>query len=158
MYKWITFKELRGLSRTEFARELGKSCLAIWIDDSAGFGTFPLEAMECNTPVIGKMPNMIPEWMEATDDNGVKHIRNNGIWTNTTLNIPELISTYLRIWLEDNIPEDLSNEMEKTKGSYTPERQKEAISVTYKHLVENRKEELNNLLTMLEEAEVETTK
>ena len=158
MYKWITFKELRGLSRTEFARELGKSCLAVWIDDSAGFGTFPLEAIECNTPVIGKMPNMIPEWMEATDDNGVTHIRNNGVWTNTTLNIPELISTYLRIWLEDNVPTDLTNEMVKTKGSYTPERQKEAISVTYKHLVENRKEELNNLLTMLEEAEVETTK
>ena len=64
IYKWITFKELRGLPRQQFASELAKCCLAVWLDDTAGFGTFPLEAIECNTPVIGKMPNLIPEWME----------------------------------------------------------------------------------------------
>ena len=103
-YKWVTFKELRGLSRKQFADELGKSCLAVWIDDNSGFGTFPLEAMECNTPVIGKIPALVPEWMEGVDDNNNPVIKNNGVWTNTHVNIPELISTYMKVWLEDSVP------------------------------------------------------
>ncbi len=151
IYKWITFKELRGLSREQFAVELGKSCLSIWIDDTSGFGTFPLEAMECNTPVIGKMPNLIPEWMETTDENGGTIIKNNGVWTNTTINIPELIATYMKIWLEDSVPADLINGIKDSQGKYTPERQKDEVSKIYSGLVENRKLEMNNILSTLKE-------
>lgn len=146
MYKWVSFKELRGLTREKFAEELGKSCLAIWVDDSSGFGTFPIEAMECETPVIGKIPNLVPEWMESTDDEGNLAIKNNGVWTNTTLNIPELIATYMKVWLEDSIPSDLLENIRESNGKYTPERQKEVMSKIYSQLVEERKEELNNML------------
>lgn len=151
IYKWITFKELRGLSRQNFATELGKSCLAVWIDDASGFGTFPLEAMECNTPVIGKMPNLIPEWMETTDSEGVLTIKNNGVWTNTTINIPELIGTYLKVWLEDSVPTDLVNGINESKGQYTTDRQKSAIDIVYGEILTNRKQELNNVLKNLKE-------
>ena len=149
MYKWITFKELRGFSREQFANELASSCLAIWIDDQAGFGTFPIEAIECETPVIGKIPNMLPEWLESKDENGNVVVRNNGIWTNTTLNIPELIATYMKVWLEDEIPQDLINGMKESQGQYTPEKQKEAISLVYSGLLENRVAELNGMLETL---------
>ena len=145
IYKWVTFKELRGLSRQNFATELGKSCLAVWIDDAAGFGTFPLEAIESNTPVIGKMPNMIPEWMETVDEEGNVTIKNNGVWTNTTLNIPELIATYIKVWLEDSVPTDLVEGIKNSQGKYTTEKQKETIKNVYNGLVENRKIEMTNL-------------
>jgi hypothetical protein len=145
IYKWVTFKELRGLSRQNFATELGKSCLAVWIDDAAGFGTFPLEAIESNTPVIGKMPNMIPEWMETVDEEGNVTIKNNGVWTNTTLNIPELIATYIKVWLEDSVPADLVEGIKNSQGQYTTEKQKETIKDVYNGLVENRKAEITNL-------------
>jgi hypothetical protein len=154
IYKWITFKELRGLSREQFAEELGKCCLAVWLDDSAGFGTFPLEAIQCNTPVIGKMPNMIPEWMEETDEAGNGKIRNNGVWTNTHLNIPELIGTFMKVWLEDNVPADLIQGMEETKNTYTVEKQVESIKTVYNGLVEARKEEFKNALENLLQGEV----
>ena len=147
MYKWVTFKELRGLSRKTFAEELSKSCLAVWIDDQAGFGTFPVEAMECGTPVIGKIPNMIPEWMETTDEQGNLVVKNNGIWTNTTLNIPELIATYIKVWLEDSIPTDLIEGIKDSTGKYTSEKQKEVLANVYAQLVDERKEELNNMLS-----------
>lgn len=153
MYKWITFKELRGLTRQQFASELGKSCLAIWIDDTAGFGTFPLEAIECNTPVIGKIPNLIPEWMEGKDDEGNNQIKNNGVWTNTTVNIPELIATFMKVWLEDSIPADLTEGITKSKGSYTPEKQKETLTSVYAQLVNNRKTELSNLIKTVTKTE-----
>ena len=150
LYKWVTFKELRGLSRKQFAEELGKACLGVWLDDSAGFGTFPLEAIQCDTPVIGKMPNMIPEWMEETDEAGNTRIKNNGVWTNTHLNIPELIATYLKVWLEDSVPQDLLDGMKGSKNSYTAETQKDKISEVYGSYVEARKEELNNTIKQLE--------
>ncbi len=150
IYKWVTFKELRGLPRQEFAAELAKSCLAVWVDDTAGFGTFPLEAMECNTPVIGKMPNMIPEWMETVDESGNPSIKNNGVWTNTTVNIPELIATYMKVWFEDSVPSDLMEGIKSSQGQYTPEKQVEVITNVYHGLVENRKIELNNMLTNLQ--------
>jgi len=157
IYKWITFRELRGLPRQQFAEELGKACLAVWIDDTSGFGTFPLEAMEANTPVIGKLPNLIPEWMEEVDENGVGTIKNNGVWTNTTTNIPELIATYLKLWLEDGVPTDLVKGALESKGQYTEENQVEAMTVTYSTLVENRLVELKKTLSTLEEALKEKT-
>lgn len=157
MYKWITFKELRGLPRQEFAEELGKCCLAVWVDDTAGFGTFPLEAFESNTTVIGKIPNMVPEWMETTDEEGNNVIKNNGVWTNTTLNIPELIATYLKVWLEDAIPAELTDAVESSKGQYTSEKQLAAVKEVYGGLFANRIAELNNMLSSIKEQEpVET--
>jgi hypothetical protein len=156
IYKWVTFKELRGLSRQKFATELEKCCLAVWIDDQAGFGTFPLEAMECNTPVIGKMPNMLPEWMENMEPNGEVSVKNNGVWTNTTLNIPELIATYLKIWLEDAVPSDLLESMEESRGQYTVEAQKQSVENVYGAIFENRASELKITLEKLEDTLKET--
>jgi hypothetical protein len=42
-YKWVTFKELRELSRPDFATELSKSCLAVWVDDVSGLELFQLK-------------------------------------------------------------------------------------------------------------------
>ncbi len=162
MYKWVTFKELRGLPRKEFADELGKCCLAVWIDDTAGFGTFPLEAFESDTTIIGKIPNLVPEWMETTDEEGNAVITNNGVWTNTALNIPELIATYLKVWLEDAVPAELTEAINNSKGKYTSEKQVEAITQVYGGLVSNRIAELNNMLNNIKqqepvETEAETT-
>lgn len=158
IYKFVTFKELRGMPKKEFAEELGKSCLAVWVDDPSGFGTFPLEAMQSGTPVIGKIPNMIPEWMEdvlldkdgkpVLDENGntTKVIKNNGVWTNTTLNIPELIGTFMKVWFEDSVPQDILKSMEETNGKYSTENQKKAIEEVYGNLVEKRKLEFTSMV------------
>ena len=149
IYKWVTFKELRGLAREQFAEELSKSCLAIWVDDSAGFGTFPLEAMECGTPVIGKIPNLVPEWMEARDENGNPTIKNNGVWTNTTLNIPELIATFMKVWFEDSVPTELLDSMKESTGQYTPERQEAEIKKVYGQIFAERKQEFESQLSQI---------
>jgi hypothetical protein len=153
IYKWLTFKELRGLSKAQFADELSKCCLAIWVDDVAGFGTFPLEAIESNTPVIGKIPNMIPEWMEDIDEAGNGVLKYNGLWTNTTLTIPELISTYMKVWLEDSVPQDLIDGMEDTKGKYSEENQYNKIQEVYGSLVETR---VNEFKTIIDSLKVES--
>jgi hypothetical protein len=159
LYKWVTFKELRGLPRKQFAQELSESCLAVWIDDLSGFGTFPIEAMECNTPVIGKMPNILPEWMETKDEDGNPILRDNGIWTNTTQNIPELIGRYLKLYLEDSEPAEILENMENTRGTYTPDAQRDKIEVVYGNLLQNRVAEIESLMektNQLQETKTET--
>jgi len=159
LYKWVTFKELRGLPRKQFAQELSESFLSVWVDDLSGFGTFPIEAIECNTPVIGKMPNILPEWMETKDDDGNPILRDNGIWTNTTQNIPELIGRYLKLYLEDSEPAEILENMEKTKGTYTPDAQRDKIEVVYGNLMRNRISEIEALMektNQLQETKTET--
>lgn len=160
IYKFVTFKELRGIPKEQFAEELGKACLAVWIDDRSGFGTFPLEAMQSDTPVIGKIPNMIPEWMEEVDenDNGIVTLKNNGVWTNTTLNIAELVGTYMKVWLEDSVPTDLIEGMKETKGKYTMENQRAIIGDVYSKIVATRREEVAKMLAPKEEPKTEETK
>lgn len=146
MYKWITFRELRGLPKETFAKELGDSCLAVWIDNVAGFGTFPIEAIESDTPVIAKIPDLIPEWMQVISDSEEITLKNNGIWTNNVLSIPTLIAQFMEVWLEDSVPEALLEGIEASKGLYTPEKQQEKIAEVYSGLVLNRRTELELLL------------
>jgi len=152
IYKWLTFKDLRGLPKAQFADELSKACLSIWVDDQAGFGTFPLESIECDTPVIAKIPNTTPEWMEEVDENGTVSLKYNGIWTSSTNNIPELISTYMKLWLEDSVPQDLLDGMGETKGEYSEEKQADKIKEVYGSLVGERIDEFKNIIDSVVES------
>lgn len=124
--KWLSFRDLRGISREKFAEELSESCVSIWVDDVSGFGTFPLESMKCGVPVIGKVPNMVPEWI--TDKNGM--------WTNNINNIVDILGNYVQAWLEDLEPQEIYEEMDKTYTKYTEENQKESIKTYFEGLVD----------------------
>lgn len=147
MYKWITFKDLRGLPRETFADEVKNSCLSVWVDPVSSFGTFPLESMRCETPVIATIPDLIPEWM-VTKGKDLKgdSLKDNGIWTDNVLNIPGLIAEYLRLWLEDSVPEGILTEMKEMDSAYTPAAQKEEIEKVFAGMVESRLEEFNKAL------------
>lgn len=107
-YRWFTFRDLRGLSEKEFANSLKDCFLSVWIDDESGFGTFPLESMACNVPVIGKIPNMEPEWM--TDENGV--------WIKDYNIMVDVIADFIQNWLEDGIKPELFDYMKQTVEKY----------------------------------------
>ena len=74
------------------------------MDTQSSFGTFPLESMASNVPVIGKIPDLAPEWINE----------DNGVWiTNQTL-FPDVIADFIQNWLEDNIKPELYENMKKT--------------------------------------------
>lgn len=123
--KWISFRDLRGMSRDKFAEQLSESCVSVWVDPVSGFGTFPLESMKCGVPVIGSVPNMVPEWM--TDKNGM--------WTNNINNIVDILGNYIQAWLEDLEPQELYEEMETAYTKYTEKNQKELIENYFNDLV-----------------------
>jgi hypothetical protein len=108
-YRWFTFRDLRGLSEKEFSNSLRDCFVSVWMDEQSGFGTFPLESMASNVPVIGKVPYMQPEWM--TEENG--------IWVTDPNMICDFIADFIQNWLEDNIKPELYENMKKTVENYT---------------------------------------
>jgi hypothetical protein len=107
-YRWFTFKDMRGLSEKEFADTLKECFLSVWIDDDSSFGTFPLESMACGVPVMGKIPNIQPEWMNE----------NNGIWVTDKTLMTDFIADFIQNWLEDNIKPEVYTEGTKTAKNY----------------------------------------
>lgn len=154
-FKWITFRDMKGLPRKMFAESLADSCLAVWVDQIAGFGTFPIEAMKSGVPVIGRVPNVIPEWMEQIID-GNPSLKQNGIWTYDTIRIPDLIATFLRLWLEDNIPNDVYDNMHEYDNVYTMDTMKQSVMDYYKKQIENRKIEFTTLITQQQQQQQPT--
>jgi hypothetical protein len=110
-YRWISFRDMRGLSETEFAKNMQECFLSVWIDEISGYGTFPLESMKMGIPVLGLVPNLVPNWM--TEDNG--------IWINNKTQLVDFTADFLQNWLEDNINENMLVEMEKTIDSLPTE-------------------------------------
>ena len=155
-YKFITFRDMSGLSRETFANELKDSFLGVWVDDLAGFGTFPIECMKTNTPVIGKIPRMVPDWMGTTNENGVVELKENGVWTSNLNSLPDVVATMIGLYLEGGIPNNITSAMEETATNYTMEELRTNIESVYTTIVNNRGVELETLLNRALETENKT--
>lgn len=103
-YRWITFRDLRGLTENEFADAMKDSFVSIWIDQSSSYGTFPLESMKMGIPVLGLVPDIVPTWMNE----------DNGLWVNNKTIIVDVLSDMIQNWLEDNLNPELFDNMDKT--------------------------------------------
>lgn len=128
IYRFLSFRDMHTMTEKDFATNLRDCCLSVWIDDESSFGTFPIESMKSNVPVLGKIPNIIPEWMN--DDNG--------IWVYDENQIVDLISAYIKNWLEDNVPENLQNLNVSLQNKYDDVTFKNKLEVVYNEFFDQR--------------------
>ena len=138
-FKWITFRDLRNLKRDKFAEDLSESFISVWVDDVSGFGTFPLESMKCGVPVIGKVPNLKPDWM--TEDNG--------IWSYEFNQVVDILGSFVQKWLEDELPEELYKAMDDTVENYTDEVFKTSVSSVFTEIYDKKINEVRRNLEKL---------
>ena len=134
--KWVTFRDMRGMTKEVFSNALQESCLSVWVDDIAGFGTFPIESMACDTPVIGKVPNLPNGWITEK----------NGMWVDNTIIIPDIVSQYVQSWLEDAVPTEMISEMGDTVEKYTTKKMKKEVRKVYTKFFDERKKEITDTL------------
>ena len=141
-YRWFTFRDLRGLSEKEFANSLKDCFLSVWVDDHSGFGTFPLESMKSNVPVIGKVPTMAPEWMNE----------DNGIWITDQTLLADVVADFIQNWLEDNIKPEMYDEMKKTADKFS-DKQKFDLAVVslFEGYLHNRANSFEEQISKTEE-------
>ncbi len=137
-FRWIRFDKLEGLSKKEFAERLSESALVLYTDEIAGFGTLPLEAMACNTHVVGWNPLGGKEYMNSQ----------NGFWAHNgdIFLLAELLGIAVEKYIigELDLPM-VTEEYEKTLERYTKEKEIDSIIKIYNEYKNERIEELNKL-------------
>lgn len=140
MYKFVSFKDVRNLKQEVYAETLKNGAITVWMDDETPFGYAPLEAMRCGNVVIGKIPETIPEWMQ--DEEG---IINNGFWVYDKNSLPDALSNVLTMWMNDAIPQELTDSAEKTNKKYTQKQWNENVTSMMKELVDDRIAEFKSI-------------
>lgn len=143
-YRWVTFKDMRGLTESEFAKTLQDCFLSVWIDDTSGFGTFPLESMKVGIPVLGLVPNLVPHWMNEQ----------NGVWVNNKVQIVDFVADFLQNWLEDNISEEMYEGMKKTISEQKTKEEFESMVIDmFSDYIEKRTTSFEEQLNKFQETE-----
>jgi hypothetical protein len=142
-FRWITFRDMRGIKQDDFAKFLSESFVSVWVDLESGFGTFPIESMICGTPVIGKIPNLKPEWMGES----------NGLWVNQTNELIDVIANFTQNWLEDNIADTLYENMSVTGKEYQDEEIfKNSVLNLFNEYFETRRQTFEEQLEKIKES------
>lgn len=142
-FKWVTFKDLRGLSRKDFAKSISESCVSVWVDRISSYGTFPLESMMCKTPVVGVLPIMKPSWL--TNENGV--------WAFDESKLVEVLGNYMKNWLEDSLPTSLYEKMDGTVKSLPKDSERDGIISYFDKLMSEKISELDISINKLKPVE-----
>jgi hypothetical protein len=141
--RWLTFRDMHGMTENDFARNLSECILAVWSDQSSTFPLFLVEALKCDVPVVAQMPQLLFDW--TTDDVAT--------WAMTDAQIVELIARYVKTWMEDNVPEEFEHLDKLVEGKFTMTEMEEAITKVYGEYLEERIDVLSKVVTKAQEAE-----
>jgi glycosyltransferase involved in cell wall biosynthesis len=141
--RWVTFKDMIQMSYNEFADALKECMVSVWIDDESTFGTFPLESMKSGIPVIGKIPDVEPDWLSE-----------NGMWTYDGNKIVDLLGSYILAWIDGvELTDEVKEKMKETLLPYNKEITENNINSIFDSLKNKRIETLENALDKLKQEE-----
>lgn len=135
VYQFVSFNDLRGYPKKQFAEQLQEGSVTIWVDEYTPFGYSGLEAIKCGNILIGKIPQIIPDWMSE----------DNGIWFNDINDVPDILSKVVATLIEDEIPEKIAKGIEETSKLYTFEEYDKNLTKFMNDAIKERIEELESL-------------
>lgn len=139
MYKWVSFRELKNVTKTTFMEALKESAITVWVDEKTEFGSSAVEAIKCGNILIGKLPERELEWM--VNEDGTSY-RDNAIWYTNTQDVHDIIAGAVEGFLKDSFPSILFEEMQKMGEKYTKEEFIKNINEVYvDDIFEGRKNE-----------------
>lgn len=126
VYKWVSFRDLRGLSQEMFAEALREAAVTIWVDDDTSFGYSLLEALNCGTLVLAKVPNNPSDWMMNNDE-----LSESILWFDELEDLPNLLSSIVRSWTLDLIPNKIYEKQNEFHAMFNSEKQSNEIQDAY---------------------------
>lgn len=136
--RWVTFRDMHGMTEDDFARNLSECIVAIWSDQNATFPLFVAEAVKCDVPVIAQMPqNLLFDW--TTDEIAT--------WAMNDSMIIELLGRFIKSWLEDNVPEEFTNLPQHLEGAFTVSEMEAEVGRIYGEYLEERAATLSKVIT-----------
>ena len=148
-FKWVSFKELRNLSKEDFATALREGAITIVVDESASVMYSALEAMKSGSITMVKVPNTSLDWADGEE------LPNCCVWFNDYDTLHKQLASVVRSWITDKIPGVLEEESKKVLSKFSyEETQKEILS--YLHgVLDKRKAEMEELIRQVKKQENE---
>ena len=145
MFKWVSFKELRNLSKEEFATALREGAITIVVDEDASFGYAALEAIKSGSLTMCKVPRTELDW--TSNDEG--SLPNCCVWFDTYDTLHKQLASVVRSWITDKVPSVLQEEGEKVLSKYSYENTKKEFIDYVNALLGKRKKEMEELIIQL---------
>lgn len=134
VYKWVSFRDLRGVTQEVFADALREGAITVWIDEVSDFGYSALEAAKSGSIVLAKVPATPTDWTyvhEVTEGGESNGLNPAFIWFDDLRRVPDMIASVVRTWTMDKIPQELYDNMAKAADEYAGEKHREDVIKEY---------------------------
>lgn len=154
-YRWVTFRDLRGLPNEVMAEALREAAITIWVDDKTDLGLSLVEAARCGSLVVAKVPDTPKEWMIEGDN-----LTDSILWFNDLDDASNILASIVRSWTTDTVPAELYEKQTRLDSLYTEKAQvydiievyeKSIIGKRLKDFQETKIEVENNTIKSKEE-------
>jgi len=127
VYKWVSFRPVRGVTQETFSDALREAAITIWIDEVSDFGYSALEAAKSGSIVIAKVPDTPTDWTyryETSEDGseGSMGLNPAFIWFDDINRVPDMVASVVRTWTLDKIPQELYDNLAHAADEYTPQK------------------------------------
>lgn len=149
MFKWVSFKELRNLSKEEFSKALREAAITIVIDDTTSFGYTALEAIKSGSITICKVPSTELDW--ATSEDG--SLPNCCVWFNDYDTLHKQLASVVRSWITDKVPSVLAEEGKKVCEQFSYDKTKTELLSYVQGVLDKRKDEMEKLLVHIKDSQ-----
>ena len=154
MFKWVSFRELRGLSKEEFANSLREGAITIIVDDSTSFCYSALESIKSGCVTICKTPTTLSDWMIDNEGN----LKNCCVWFDNYDTLHMQIARVIRAWVTDKVPTILQEEGNSVTEQMTYENTKKMFIEYLQGVLNNRQTEMERMLEIVDENKEEKKK
>ena len=145
MFKWVSFMELRNLSKEDFAKALREGAITIIVDEDASFGYAALESIKSGSITMCKVPETELDW--ASNEDGT--LPNCCVWFNDYSTLHKQLASVVRSWIMDKVPAVLEEEGEKILENYSYDKTKGELLTYVNDTLGKRKKEMEELIIQI---------
>lgn len=134
VYKWVSFRDLRGVTQEVFADALREGAITIWMDEISDFGYSALEAAKSGSIVIAKVPATPTDWTyvhEVTEGGESNGLNPAFIWFDDIRRVPDMVASVVRTWTLDRVPQELYDNLAKAADDYTYDAHRKDVEKEY---------------------------
>lgn len=141
-YKWVSFRELRGLEKKEFAKALREAEITICVDDNSSFGYSALEAMKSGNIVLMKSTVNEMPWIRTNGE-----FNDSCIWFNDFNDCHKMLASIIRSVVTNKIPNKIKEDAQTVIEQYTKENFEKNVSQYITDVIGRRRNDIAELLT-----------
>lgn len=150
MFKWVSFKELRNLSKEDFSKALREAAITIVVDETASVSYSALEAMKSGSIVMCKVPSTDLDW--TTSEDGT--LPNCCVWFDNFDTLHKQIASVVRSWVTDKVPSVLEDESKKILETMSRDKTKKEILSYVNEILNKRKKDMEELMAQVNANEI----